>query len=729
MNLLISCALLLASIGYVTIAFTVWRADVTSPLRIKYAFTGCLLSLWSLCFCIMTVAEVEKVRFAFWAIGLCMSTLFYPSWMGFFTALMQHKSKFTNYLIAMMYIGAFSVSFMCITSGDVSFMRTQAGWQFIYKVSAPFIALITYLSISGTILIFYAVKRYKSVKLKRQIRESLIFVVVLIASTPFTAMFDYFVPIFFGESTFPISSIWVFFASLPLRHTMSSHWVFNITANNVSEFLFSSLSFPVLLTNNENIVQLANSVALQTWSEPLMGEHIQSLIHLDGEQPPSSLFNSEFTGVQVTHVNRDLGASFDMLQRIKYDEFGDVVSKTVVFNDVTKLQNALSLAESASIAKSEFLSRISHELRTPMNAIIGMTRIGKESMDIEEIKYCLDRVDGASGHLLALINDILDMSKIEANKFELFDAPFNFDDMLETIHNIISDRAQEKNLELTFRRDSALPNRFIGDRLRLVQIITNLLSNAVKFTPLGGKVTLSVDLLEYLPEDMVSVYIEVADSGIGISEEGQKKLFKPFEQAEKSTSSTYGGTGLGLSIFKRIVELMGGSVGVSSEEGKGSIFYCNVKLKLNTAPEDVDYDNLLEGKHSTFSRCRMLLAEDIEINREIMLALLKDLNMQIDCAVDGKQAFDMFSSSEGSYDIILMDVQMPIMGGLQATREIRNSNITNAKSVPIIAITANAFAEDIEICLKAGMNDHISKPVDADEMLRKINHYLLGKED
>ena len=729
MNLLISCALLLVSIGYAGIAIYIWKADVNSPLRIKYGYTGCVLALWSLSFCIMTVAETERIRFIFWSIGLCASLAFYPSWMFFFTALIQYKSKRADIFIAVMYIVCFSISVWCILSGDVSFVNTRAGWQFVYKKTPPFITLFVFLIVSGAALVFFSVKRYKTVKLKRQEKESLIFVVVMIISAPFNAAFDFVFPIFIGRPIFPISSIIVFFASLPLFYTMRSYWSFNITAHNVSELLFSSLAFPVLLTNDDNIVQLANPVAMQAWPKGLVGSHISNLVCVDGAPPPFSLLGEEFTGVHVTHADSGGDVTFDMLQRIQYDEFGDVVSKTVVFNDVTKLQNAISLAESASIAKSEFLSRISHELRTPMNAIIGMSRIGKESSDIEEIKRCLDRVDSASGHLLALINDILDMSKIEANKFELYDTPFNFDNMLGDIHNIISDRAQEKALTLSLRRDSALPNRFIGDKLRLIQIITNLLSNAVKFTPAGGKVTLSVDLLEYLPNDMVSVYIEVADTGIGISQSGIEKLFSPFEQAEKSTATTYGGTGLGLSIFKRIVELMDGSVGVSSEVGKGSIFYCNVKLKLNPAEDDIADENLYGGKIPTFSKCRLLLAEDIEINREIMLALLKSLDIQVDCAADGKQALDMFSSNVDGYDIILMDVQMPIMNGHQATRKIRESNIANSATIPILAITANAFSEDIEECLNAGMNDHISKPIDANEMLRKISKYLAGRED
>ena len=715
--------------GYALLATSILKNDIHSPLRVKYGLTGYILALWSFSFALMTVVEANQVRFIFWAVGLCSSMSFFPSWLLFFTDLMQYKSKWIRFFTFTMYGIVWAVSIWCISSGKVTFLPTSAGWQFLYQPALPFITLFTTLSLSAVFLIFFALKRYWLVRVKRQKREAFLFFIVLLLTTPFAATFDYIIPIFFEHSIAPLSSIIMFFSSLPLYFTMRSHWSFNITAHNVSESLFSSLTFPVLLTNSENIVQLANPIAIETWSDTPVGKNITSLIQIEGNPPPASLFSTEFTGFRVNVTSQPSNLTFDMLQRIKYDEFGDIISKTIVFNDVTKLQNALLLAESANEAKSEFLSRISHELRTPMNAIIGMTRIGQASDEVTEMKYCLGRIDGASTHLLALINDVLDVSKIEANKFELFNTRFHFGEMLESVYNMLNDRAVENHLTLSFYRDPALPDYFVGDRLRLVQVITNLLSNAVKFTPAGGSVTLSVKLLKPLPDDMVSIYIEVADTGIGISPENQKKLFNPFEQAEKSTSVTYGGTGLGLAICKHIVELMEGSVGLSSELGNGSVFFCDVKLKRSYQEEIKVSKDIAADQHPTFSGCKLLLAEDIEINREIMLALLKDLHLQVDWVADGKQAVDTFCSNAGAYDIILMDVQMPIMDGLQATRQIRASNIAHAVRIPILAITANAFVENIQSCLEAGMNDHISKPIDPDELLQKITWYLSGKED
>ena len=727
MKLFISFALLFVSAGYVFLATSILKEDIRSVLRIKYGFTGYALALWSFSVCAMTLAEVETVRFSFWAIGVCAVVLFFPSWLTFFGELTQQKNRVIKSLTAVLYALAFAIWWWCMLSGDVTFRSTPAGWQFLYKPTPPFIALFVFLIVSTALIILFSLRWYFSVKLKRLKKEARIFNTVLIIAGPFVAAFDFFIPIFLGRSILPISSILMFFASLPLYHTMRAHWSFNLTAKNVSEFLFSSLTFPVLLTSSENIVRLSNPAADKIWPEKLIGENVCSLITVAGKIPEETVFSSDFTGLRAKLPGG--GTTFDVLQLITCDEFEDVINKTVVFTDVTRLQNALSMAESANEAKSEFLSRISHELRTPMNAIIGMTEIAKASEDAEKKEYCLDRIGDASVHLLALINDILDMSKIEANKFELSDATFNLDELLNGVHNIISDRARANGLNLTFHRDPDLPEYFVGDKLRIIQIITNLLSNAVKFTPSGGSVTLTVKLLESLPEDTVSVYIEVADTGIGVSPEKLEKLFNPFEQAEKSTAVTYGGTGLGLTIFKRIAEMMGGSVGVSSEVGKGSAFYCDIKLKRGIADGAMNNAGFSAGGQATFSGCRLLLAEDNDINREIAQELLKVLKAEIDCAVNGKEALDMFCANSDRYDLILMDIQMPVMDGLQATREIRECGATGAGTVPIIAMTANAFAENVAECMEAGMNDHISKPINSGEMLQKIARHLSGKED
>ncbi|MCL2814150.1 MAG: response regulator [Oscillospiraceae bacterium] len=524
-----------------------------------------------------------------------------------------------------------------------------------------------------------------------------------------------------------------------------------------------------------------------------------------------------------------------------------------------RLQELKEFAEAASKAKSDFLANMSHEIRTPMNAIIGMTRIGKLTSDKDRMGYCFARIEDASAHLLGIINDILDMSKIESGKFELAPVEFNFEKMLQRVINVVNFRVDEKKQKLTVYIDKTIPQYIIGDEQRLVQIITNLLGNAVKFTPPEGIIRVNT---YFLGEEngVCGIKIAVKDTGIGISPEQQAKLFKSFQQAESSTSRKFGGTGLGLAISKSIVEMMGGEIGVESEVGKGSSFIFTIQVKrgekknythyehgnnwenvnilavdddeyilkdfkgiaeifgascdvaananeaLNLtrqgnvyniyfvdwkmpdidgieltkelkktihAPHEphvviissADTSEIVEAAREAgvdrflqkplfpsaiadiineylglmvpqlketemtnidgiFSGRQILVAEDVEINREILSALLEPTNIKIDFAVNGIEAVRMFGEEIGKYEMIFMDLQMPEIDGYEATRRIRTLNLPNAGTVPIIAMTANVFKKDIESCLEAGMNGHIGKPVNMDVLLEKLTEHL-----
>ena len=402
--------------------------------------------------------------------------------------------------------------------------------------------------------------------------------------------------------------------------------------------------------------------------------------------------------------------------------------------DITELLAAKEQAEQGSRSKSEFLSRMSHEMRTPMNAIIGMTGIAKSSGDPAKKEYCLDRIGEASRHLLGVINDVLDMSKIEAEKFELSFSEFNFEHMLSGVLNVIRFKIDEKKQEFSSDIAPSVPEYLVGDEQRLTQVIANLLSNAVKFTPDMGSIKFNARVIAE-EENISTLQIEVIDSGIGISKEQQENLFHSFEQADGSIARKYGGTGLGLAISKKIVELMGGDIWVESELGKGSAFKFTFKAEKSgkvRKEHEKNPDTAAEQSGgagadeviSSFEGKTALLAEDVEINREIVLAMLEDTKLAIDCAEDGNEAFEAFKANPGKYDIIFMDMQMPEVDGLEATRRIRASGIPEGAKVPIIAMTANVFREDIEKCLEAGMNDHIGKPIDFDELMQKIKKYL-----
>ncbi|MDR3166400.1 MAG: response regulator [Treponema sp.] len=529
---------------------------------------------------------------------------------------------------------------------------------------------------------------------------------------------------------------------------------------------------------------------------------------------------------------------------------------------------ALVQAEQASQAKSVFLANMSHEIRTPMNAIIGMTAIAKSSPDIERKEYCLDKIENASNHLLGVINDILDMSKIEANKFELSFADFNFEKMLQKVVNVINFRMDEKYLNFTVHIDRNIPRDLYGDDQRIAQVITNLLSNAVKFTPEGGSIRLNTEL-EKEENGLCTIRLSVADTGIGIAPEQQERLFFSFEQADSSTSRKFGGTGLGLAISKHIVEMMDGDIRLASELGKGSTFTFRVKVKRGRQTQEsppaggiswknirvlvVDDDEdireyfseIAKGldfflqtaasgeealerieKNGAYTICfvdwkmpgmdgielsrrikqkddasviimisaaqwtaieneakavgvnkflskplfpsaiadcisqclglnilaadagkqpdprdnfagkRILLAEDVEINREVVFALLEPVSLSVDWVENGVQAVKLFTANPEKYDMIFMDVQMPEMDGYEATRRFRAFEEERRKNpapgasesprgIPIIAMTANVFREDIEKCLAAGMNAHVGKPLDPDEVLVILRTYLV----
>jgi len=392
-----------------------------------------------------------------------------------------------------------------------------------------------------------------------------------------------------------------------------------------------------------------------------------------------------------------------------------------------QLESALEKAKSASLAKTNFLSNMSHEIRTPMNAIIGMTMIGKTAEDLEKKNYAFGKIEGAANHLLGIINDILEVSKIEAGKFELTFVEFNLEKLLQQVVNTISFLLEQKQQKFTMSLDKDIPDSLFGDDQRLAQVITNLLSNAHKFTPEEGSIHLGAHL-EKTEDDIYTLKFVVKDTGIGISHEQKRRLFSLFEQAESSTSRKFGGTGLGLAISKRIVELMNGEIWIESELGQGASFFFTVQIKggknthTETGDSPQDADQLIEGE--TFPGRHLLLAEDVEINREIVMELLKPLQLEIDCAVNGREAVQKFTAQPERYDLIFMDLQMPEMDGLEAAHRIRALNLPNAAKVPIIAMTANVFREDIEKCLEAGMNDHVGKPLDFTDVLKKLRHYL-----
>ncbi len=395
---------------------------------------------------------------------------------------------------------------------------------------------------------------------------------------------------------------------------------------------------------------------------------------------------------------------------------------TELYDTQKKLEKAIIEAEEASKAKSDFLARMSHEIRTPMNAIIGMTRIGMDAEEEERRQYCLNRIDVASANLLDIINQILDMSKIEANKLELDTVEFNLKKMINSICMVMGIKVEEKSQKLRVIYETDFNNTLIGDEIRITQVITNLLSNSIKFTPEQGEIEIRIEEIE--KDDKLLLKISIADNGIGIDEKQKERIFHSFEQADGSTSRKFGGTGLGLAICKKIVEMMSGEIWVESELGEGATFIFTIQLERGASILENDtVERELEQSATLFGK-EILLVEDVDINREIVITLLMEFGVKADIAINGRQAVEMFKENPEKYDLILMDIQMPEMDGYEATRCIRSLPYEYASKVGIIAMTANVFKEDVEKCLEAGMNEHISKPIDVDDMQEKIVKYI-----
>ena len=865
---LMAALFFLVSGCYLYLCIITFNNNTKSKMRNDYLSAGLCLVLYSFSFGLMTIAYNEGLRRVFWTTGFISGYMVFARWLKFSSNMVTIKRPFVKRLISAATVISAIIAVVCVFSKDVEFVQTRFGVHFSYNHSALFAVAVIFITAVVLAFLFLFFRWWREAEMKRNRIQALLFLILSAFIAPFGFATDLIIPTFTENTAMPLASVCFLVISMPLIVSLRRNKTLSITVPNASGYVFNTVTIPTLVLDHENNIKLENTAALDFFGSSIIGRNISEIVLSDGKAPGQDFFAGGFSNEKVS-VSAPVGERVcDMLLAIENDRYSDVLCKVVLLRDITEyeckdnmLKSALEQANIASKAKSNFLSNMSHEIRTPMNAIIGMTAVGKQSRSVEKKDDALNKIERASVHLLGIINDILDMSKIEADKLELSYTGFELEKMLQNVVDVVNFRMEERRQKFYVNIGKDIPHTLIGDDQRLSQVITNLLGNAVKFTPDEGTIRLDARVLA-IDNENCRLQFSVEDTGIGVTDEQKNRLFHSFEQAESDTSRKYGGTGLGLAISKRIVEMMGGNIWVESEAGQGSKFIFTVSLKYEDNGEEpqvnsngsknlknirilvIDNENemleffksfsenrgitctmaasvedtlaVLDNKEAydvcflgwaiansdeneliqrlrtkvnknivitlssidwqdvekkaraagvnkfltkplfpsatvdmineclgisanaghkekienveDFSGHTILLAEDIEINREIVLALFEPTFLKVDCAENGEQAVGLFSKTPEKYDLIFMDIQMPEMDGYTATRHIRAIDHPRAKTIPIIAMTANVFRDDIDKCIDAGMNGHVGKPLVFNDVIKLLRQHLGTRE-